>query len=518
MTPYAASGSFTSRVFDAGEIVNWGALSWIAATPAGTPAGTSVAFSVRTGNTSVPDGSWTSFTTVAMSGGAIAARSRYAQYRATLATSNAAATPSVDEVTIGFARNTPPAAGNDTYAMDQGTTLSVPAPGVLANDTDPDHDVLAAALVSGPAHGAVILNADGSFSYTPQAVFSGSDSFTYTAGDGIAVSAPATVTITVRAVVPPPAPADWFMAAWSAGGSATTTDNGVIVDGARTGTNATYAPGRSLEFVATFSGDAWQHIGFGVDYNAAPWIMFSTFQGGGLYARTATGSGDSIDTPLAGNWFGSAHRYRIDWNASNTVFSIDGTVVATHALAVTASLRPLISDFNAGGGSIVVASITIGSISGLPANWFSAAWAEGGSARASNGTLTIDGARAGSNVLYGPGQSVEFVATFSGDAWQHIGFGLDYDAAPWIIFSTFLGGQLCARTKTQDGQSVDTPVPGNWLGSEHRYRIDWNANSAVFSIDGTVVATTTVSIQDHLRALVSDFNVAGGTIAVTSVH
>src|SRR5262249_19089351 len=117
----------------------------------------------------------------------------------------------------------------------------------------------------------------------------------YKAADGNGLqSAAATVTISVNG-----SSSDWFTTAWSVGGGASTANGVQTVDGARTGTNALFAPGRSLEFVAAFSGDAWQHIGFGVDYNSAPWIIFSTFQGGGqLYARTATEGGQSFDTAI----------------------------------------------------------------------------------------------------------------------------------------------------------------------------------------------------------------------------
>ena len=82
--------------------------------------------------------------------------------------------------------------------------LAVPAPGVLGNDTDPDGDALTAALVSGPAHGSLSLNASGSFSYTPDANYSGPDSFTYQARDGDTNSNVATVWIMVSAVNDPP--------------------------------------------------------------------------------------------------------------------------------------------------------------------------------------------------------------------------------------------------------------------------------------------------------------------------
>ena len=78
--------------------------------------------------------------------------------------------------------------------------LTVPAPGVLGNDSDPDGDPLTAVLVTGPSHGSLTLNANGSFSYTPAADFAGSDSFSYRASDGTVSSSPATVTITVTPV------------------------------------------------------------------------------------------------------------------------------------------------------------------------------------------------------------------------------------------------------------------------------------------------------------------------------
>ncbi|MDV4343621.1 tandem-95 repeat protein [Methanoculleus sp. YWC-01] len=96
--------------------------------------------------------------------------------------------------------NEAPVAVDDNYTTDEGTTLTVSAPGVLANDDDPDGDALTAALDAGPGHGTLTLNPDGSFIYTPESGFSGTDSFTYTANDGTLGSATATVTITVNPV------------------------------------------------------------------------------------------------------------------------------------------------------------------------------------------------------------------------------------------------------------------------------------------------------------------------------
>jgi VCBS repeat-containing protein len=94
--------------------------------------------------------------------------------------------------------NDAPAALDDSYEMEAGETLAVSAPGVLANDSDLDGDSLTAVLDAGPAHGVLTLNDDGSFSYTPDAGYSGNDSFTYLAEDGNGGSTPATVNITVN--------------------------------------------------------------------------------------------------------------------------------------------------------------------------------------------------------------------------------------------------------------------------------------------------------------------------------
>lgn len=99
--------------------------------------------------------------------------------------------------------NAAPAGVADAYSVDEGEELTVAAPGVLANDTDADGDDLTATGATQPADGEVVLAADGSFTYTPDAGFSGTDTFTYLASDGTAASAPVTVTITVEEVADP---------------------------------------------------------------------------------------------------------------------------------------------------------------------------------------------------------------------------------------------------------------------------------------------------------------------------
>ena len=99
------------------------------------------------------------------------------------------------------AGNAPPVAVNDAWATNEDTPLNVSAAGVLTNDSDPESGALTAQLLTGPAHGVLTLNADGSFSYTPGSNYNGPDSFTYRARDPFnANSSAATVSLTVNPV------------------------------------------------------------------------------------------------------------------------------------------------------------------------------------------------------------------------------------------------------------------------------------------------------------------------------
>ena len=82
--------------------------------------------------------------------------------------------------------------------MTQGNSLTVNASGVLSNDDDVDGDPLTAQLIDPPSGGAFSFNADGSFSYTPLANFTGDITFTYRANDGMDVSNIAAVVIIVN--------------------------------------------------------------------------------------------------------------------------------------------------------------------------------------------------------------------------------------------------------------------------------------------------------------------------------
>ncbi|MEG4214287.1 Ig-like domain-containing protein [Microcoleus sp. Pol14C6] len=85
----------------------------------------------------------------------------------------------------------------DTYSIPHDQVFNLPAPGVLANDDNPNGDPLTAKLVSVPNFGKVNFNPDGSFSYTPNPGFAGPDNFTYSVSNGASPSPPVPVNLNV---------------------------------------------------------------------------------------------------------------------------------------------------------------------------------------------------------------------------------------------------------------------------------------------------------------------------------
>ncbi|MHC4983890.1 MAG: Ig-like domain-containing protein, partial [Planctomycetota bacterium] len=97
--------------------------------------------------------------------------------------------------------NTAPTAAADSYLVTRNSTLSAaPGEGVLVNDSDAESDSLSAALIGDVSDGALTLNGNGSFDYTPDTDFVGTDSFTYQAGDGELSSG--TTTVSIRVAIP----------------------------------------------------------------------------------------------------------------------------------------------------------------------------------------------------------------------------------------------------------------------------------------------------------------------------
>ena len=94
-------------------------------------------------------------------------------------------------------------AADDTVSTDEDTPLNINA---IANDADIDGNLnpSGTSIVRVPSNGTLINNGDGSFTYTSNANYNGTDSFDYRICDTDGLCDTATVTITVNPVNDPP--------------------------------------------------------------------------------------------------------------------------------------------------------------------------------------------------------------------------------------------------------------------------------------------------------------------------
>jgi Ca2+-binding RTX toxin-like protein len=90
--------------------------------------------------------------------------------------------------------NDAPTAGDDSAFVTSGGSVIIP---VLANDSDPEGDALTVLSAANGSNGSVVVNPDGTLTYTPNAGFSGNDSFTYTLKDANGATDTATVSLVV---------------------------------------------------------------------------------------------------------------------------------------------------------------------------------------------------------------------------------------------------------------------------------------------------------------------------------
>ena len=153
--------------------------------------------------------------------------------------------PTNASVTDGHGVGTIANDDNAPIANDDSATTSEDTPvlvDVLANDTDADGDTLTIDSFTQPEHGTV-TQVGSELRYTPNAGFTGTDSFTYKASDGAAESNPATVTITVIQPLPPGCTKGWAAEVdgfwsdetkWTPAGVPTATDDVCLTGGGYT--------------------------------------------------------------------------------------------------------------------------------------------------------------------------------------------------------------------------------------------------------------------------------------------
>src|SRR5262249_35977939 len=97
--------------------------------------------------------------------------------------------------------DTAPVANDFGLSLVHDRTLNITPADLLAHASDADGDDLTVSAVGSPSHGSLQPEANGSWTYTPNAGYTGTDSFTYQVSDG-ALTATATVTLTVTNQAP----------------------------------------------------------------------------------------------------------------------------------------------------------------------------------------------------------------------------------------------------------------------------------------------------------------------------
>ena len=123
----------------------------------------------------------------------------------------------------------------------------------------------------------------------------------------------------------------------------------------RAKTSAFFDGPRTLEFAAAFEPVNDQAVGFGRDLDDFPGAAFTTGSAGDpirLYAWSGAGASSETLTPLPSVRLHDPHRFRIEWSPSSVRFFVDGTLVATHSVAIDAALRPVVSDFRPFGAGV----------------------------------------------------------------------------------------------------------------------------------------------------------------------
>ena len=149
-------------------------------------------------------------------------------------------------------------------------------------------------------------------------------------------------------------PVGWTLSTLVTNGTATFGKGAAFVDGVALLWPKGAPSGRAVEFGATFTG-ANQSLGFGVTGAlVSPMAMFVT-KADGLYVKTINGT-KTAETLIPGSWLGAPHQYRVEWNAGNAQYLIDGTAVAAHPNMAwgTVTMQPVMADSAVAGGALTV--------------------------------------------------------------------------------------------------------------------------------------------------------------------
>ncbi len=229
--------------------------------------------------------------------------------------------------------NPAPTATNDVASTNEDTPVTIP---VLTNDTDPDRDLLTVTQANAP-NGTVVINTDGTLTYTPNANFNGTDTISYIISDGQGGTSTATVTVTVNPVNDAPTASPL-----PARANTDSTPINLNVAG-----NFADLDGDGLTFVATGLPQGLMMDGAG---NITGTILPGASQGapGGIYSVTITasdGNGGTVSSTFS-------------WTVTNPppVATDDGVIAATEDTPVT--IPVLANDSDPDGDPLTVTAAT----------------------------------------------------------------------------------------------------------------------------------------------------------------
>lgn len=167
------------------------------------------------------------------------------------------------------------------------------------------------------------------------------------------------------------------------------------------------------------------------------------------------------------------------------------------------------------GGLILAPDFATEFDTAIPEGWVSN-WNVEGQAAVADGVVNIDGALVSPQIPMVSSGAIEFVATFGAQPYQHGGFGVAFEAGePWAIFSTS-GDPSSLWARVYTGNVMSDENLGPRPVGPHLYRIEWDATSIRFYIDGVLVHTV-ATFSGFMRPVFSD-NDLGVPLTVDWVH
>jgi hypothetical protein len=266
-------------------------------------------------------------------------------------------------------------------------------------------------------------------------------------------------------------PSGWTSSPWFGGGFAAVANGALTSDGSTTYPPTLYDGPRVLEFSATFQPVNDQAVGFGYDLGDFPGAAFTTGLNGDpfqIYAWSGSDPSNEHTTAVPGVNLAYPHRFRIEWNAANVRFYVDGTLVATHNGTIAGPMRPVVSDYRAFGAGVHVQWLRQGTYA--TSGTFTSRVLDSGPAASKWQTLTAQTTiPTGTAIAYDTRSGATPQPDGTWSAWQVLGSGgaIASPNARYIQYRarmTSTGGAtpILGRVSVSFGAGSDhAPVPGS---------------------------------------------------------